>query len=746
MRFSGLPLTTLWEDDYSIPVKLKSERERDVQIDDVENEYIHSLIPGVSVPLRQISKVNPEWTQGQIVRRNGVRTITVQSDVIRGYNVNKATREVKKIVESQLFPKDMIIEYGGSDENDTEILPQILGGLFVAIFIIFLILVFHFKRINLALLVLSSSSLSLVGAVLGVLALGHEFGVTSILGIVSLIGIIVRNGIIMIDYAEELRFKENKTILEAAFEAGKRRMRPIFLTSAAASMGVVPMIISNTVLWGPMGAVIFFGTLTSMVFIVIILPVSYWLIFRKVDKNKGNLTITELLNNSKMKPAFLTIIFLFGLTPILSAQSNYTLEQCKTLALKNNIQIKNKVLDIESSKEIKKSAFTKYFPQVEATALTYKFTDPLINVGMEGGNLPVYDGNPANITSATQFAYFPGASIPLIEEGTLGLATAIQPIYAGKQITTGNKLASLGIEVSELQLRSTEKEILLETEKKYWQIVSLLEKMKTLEEYIRLVDTLHGEVADALEAGIITKNDLLKVELKQNELKMNRLRLSNGINMAKMAFCQYVGLEYDQNINFIDNVSFIETLDSFYIDHKEALLKREEYKLLQKSSEAEKYQTKIQKGEYMPQVAVGAGALYLDIMDDKSSTMGMVFGTVKIPISGWWEANHKIRERHIKEEQNKNMVKDNTEKLLLQMQQGRNSFEEAIEQVQLADISITQAKQNLNDTQDSYSSGVVNVSDLLDAQAQLQLSHDLYTEALTQYKIAKLNYLQITGR
>jgi outer membrane protein TolC len=216
--------------------------------------------------------------------------------------------------------------------------------------------------------------------------------------------------------------------------------------------------------------------------------------------------------------------------------------------------------------------------------------------------------------------------------------------------------------------------------------------------------------------------------------------------MAKMAFCQYVGLEYDQNINFIDNVSFIETLDSFYIDHKEALLKREEYKLLQKSSEAEKYQTKIQKGEYMPQVAVGAGALYLDIMDDKSSTMGMVFGTVKIPISGWWEANHKIRERHIKEEQNKNMVKDNTEKLLLQMQQGRNSFEEAIEQVQLADISITQAKQNLNDTQDSYSSGVVNVSDLLDAQAQLQLSHDLYTEALTQYKIAKLNYLQITGR
>ena len=154
----------------------------------------------------------------------------------------------------------------------------------------------------------------------------------------------------------------------------------------------------------------------------------------------------------------------------------------------------------------------------------------------------------------------------------------------------------------------------------------------------------------------------------------------------------------------------------------------------------------MQKGEYMPEVAVGAGALYLDIMDDDGSTLGMAFGTVKIPISGWWEAKYKMKERRIKEEQNRNMVKDNTEKLLLQMQQGRNTLDEAFKQVQLAKTSIRQAEQNLKDTQYSYSSGTVNISDLLDAQAQLQQSHDLYTEALTQYKIAKVNYLQITGR
>jgi len=98
--------------------------------------------------------------------------------------------------------------------------------------------------------------------------MGQDVSMTGILGIVSLMGILVRNGIIMLDYAEELRHKHNLPVYDAALEAGKRRMRPIFLTSAAASMGVIPMIISNSPLWGPMGTVICFGTLISMVLVV----------------------------------------------------------------------------------------------------------------------------------------------------------------------------------------------------------------------------------------------------------------------------------------------------------------------------------------------------------------------------------------------------------------------------------------------------------------------------------------------
>lgn len=159
----------------------------------------------------------------------------------------------------------------------------------IAVAIIFFILIFHFKSMRLAIIVLASCSLCLFGAALGIKIMGIDFSVTSVLGLVSLIGIIVRNGIIMFDYIKELRTVHHRSVYEAALEAGKRRMRPIFLTSAAASMGVIPMIISKSPLWCPMGTVICFGTLISMVFVLTVLPLVYYLVYRGQDKQQSNL-------------------------------------------------------------------------------------------------------------------------------------------------------------------------------------------------------------------------------------------------------------------------------------------------------------------------------------------------------------------------------------------------------------------------------------------------------------------------
>lgn len=286
-RFSGLPVGNLWEGDYALPIKIKSEwEEKEPQIADLDNEYVLALTTGGAVPLRQIASVSPEWTEGQIVRRNGVRTITVMMDLNRGENATTLFPTVKGIVDrlsKTELSNGMSISYGGVKEADDETMPQMMMGLSIAVVIIFFILIFHFRKISLAVLTLAATSLSFFGVTFGMWIMGAEFCVTGILGVVSLIGIVVRNGIIMFDYTELLRSKHKMSVLDAAMESGKRRMRPIFLTSAAASMGVIPMIISQNPLWSPMGIVICFGTLFSMIAVVCILPVSYWLIYRKQD-------------------------------------------------------------------------------------------------------------------------------------------------------------------------------------------------------------------------------------------------------------------------------------------------------------------------------------------------------------------------------------------------------------------------------------------------------------------------------
>ncbi len=286
-RYGGMNVSTIWEGDYQVPLVLKSQWEnKDPDVSEVADEYVTGLM-SPSVPLRQIADVTADWNEGQIVRRNGVKTITVMMDLKRGESSSRTQTKVEAIVDKFTADNDMegvTVSYGGVKESDEEIMPKIMSGLMIAIVIIFFILLFHFKNIKLATIVLSSTALSLFGAAVGIYIMGIDLSVTCVLGLVSLIGIIVRNGIIMYDYTVELRTLHGKSAHDAALEAGKRRMRPIFLTSAAASMGVIPMIISKSPLWCPMGTVICFGTLISMVFILTVLPLVYWQVYKNEDK------------------------------------------------------------------------------------------------------------------------------------------------------------------------------------------------------------------------------------------------------------------------------------------------------------------------------------------------------------------------------------------------------------------------------------------------------------------------------
>lgn len=300
--FNSIPIASVWEGDEKIPVNLYSEAVSDtMSYDVIANQMVATNVPGVSVPLRQIADIVPQWRPDTYLRTGGVETITVAADMKYGYSQPEAMREIKRYVEEKIepgLPEGITISYGGLSSMNGQVGPEILVTFFCAVAILFLFLLVHFKKVSIAVLTLVLSSLCLFGAFFGLWLFGLDFGLTSVLGLISLVGIIVRNGILMFEYAEELRFEKGWDVKSASVEAGKRRMRPIFLTSCTTALGVLPMIISGDALWMPMGVVICFGTMLSIILITLIMPVSYWQIFKNAD-NVSSSNEKEAVANEK---------------------------------------------------------------------------------------------------------------------------------------------------------------------------------------------------------------------------------------------------------------------------------------------------------------------------------------------------------------------------------------------------------------------------------------------------------------
>ncbi len=281
----GATLTTLYEGSYAVPVVVYTAGANALQADELGAIQVPTAIPGVWVPLRQVASIEPDWHHTNLERRNAVRTMTVGADIKGSVSQVDAERKVKKWIDNNLtdLPEGVEITYGGLTEINNLIVPQILWSIVAALAVMLVLLLYHFGKIGLAFLTLSSAILCLFGSMLGLWIFGLDISITAVLGVVSLIGIIVRNAIMMYEYAEAARKYKHLTYREAAYQAGLRRMRPVFLTSATTALGVLPMIIAATSLWMPMGVVICFGTLFTLPLTVTVLPVVYWKVYARHD-------------------------------------------------------------------------------------------------------------------------------------------------------------------------------------------------------------------------------------------------------------------------------------------------------------------------------------------------------------------------------------------------------------------------------------------------------------------------------
>ena len=283
LQTGSMQVGSIWEDDYEVPVILKDAQSENITYSNAKDIYL-TTASGRSVPLRQVAEVKPAWTQTNIVHRNGERCISVTAEGKRNVLAAPLQARIGKMIEQMDLPQGVRAEVGGEIEKNNEIVPDIMMGIGLALVIIFFFILFNFKRFGITFICMAAISLSIPGAMIGLAIADRTLGLTSLFGFITLMGIIMRNEILIFEHADE-KMAEGMSARDAAYDAGRRRMVPIFLTTATTAVGVIPMIIAGSSFWMPVGITIFAGGIGTLILIVNVLPVVYWKLNQGRDKN-----------------------------------------------------------------------------------------------------------------------------------------------------------------------------------------------------------------------------------------------------------------------------------------------------------------------------------------------------------------------------------------------------------------------------------------------------------------------------
>ena len=438
---------------------------------------------------------------------------------------------------------------------------------------------------------------------------------------------------------------------------------------------------------------------------------------------------------------YIIIVCLLLAKSIFAQEPNKTrlsVQDCIEMALENNIELKNSQLEIDKARATKNEARAEYFPTVSAQAVAFDALNPMLTFGIED-----IDNAQLRQLLYTLYAEY-GANMGLdkeysfVQNGVMLNAMATEPIYAGGRIRNGNKLAKLGIDAAETQTKIKEDAVCLQTETLYWQIVALQEKLATLDQLDRLLDTLDKDLSGAIEAGLAMPTDQYKLKVKQNESQLNRKKVTDGITLLKMALAQTIGADW-QTMTLTDTLGMETEPTAYYHLPNEAVFLRHESHLLDLSLQAEDLKKKMTLGEALPSLLVGGSASYHTIFEN-SKPNAMVFAMLQIPITDWHKNSYKLKKHNLDAEIAENTRRDLTEKMEMQTNQAWFNLEQSWLRIGMAQTALSDAEANLKITEDYYDAGLVALSDVLEAQTMLKKSRDELTDSRVEYRINLVTY------
>lgn len=439
-----------------------------------------------------------------------------------------------------------------------------------------------------------------------------------------------------------------------------------------------------------------------------------------------------------------------------AGQRALTLEECRQLAIQNNKELRISAEKIRMADNEKKAAFTQYFPKLSASgAYLWNQKDlNLLDMGALTSSLASSLGGLAELPAIQQLM---GGVNDLqhidVQNIWVGNVSLVQPVFMGGKIITYNQIQKyakqLAASLNDTQLQ----EVIYQTDKSYWQVISLVNKKKLADAYVDLLRKMDADMTALIQEGLATEAEGLSVKVKLNEAEMAQTKVENGLALSRMLLARICGLPLEDDIALAD-----EPLDDFpeaswqtLADLNEAFMNRSELRSLDLAKKIYQGKERVVLADLLPNVALSANYFVTNpnvFNGFKNDFAGMfnVGVMVRVPLSAWWEGTYKRNaaraETRIKELE----WMDAREKIELQVNQSVYQVNEAGKRLIASSRNMENAEENLRRANLGFEEGVIPALNLMEAQTAWLSARSELIDAQIEVKLTKVYLDKALGR
>lgn len=438
------------------------------------------------------------------------------------------------------------------------------------------------------------------------------------------------------------------------------------------------------------------------------------------------------------------------LPSMLFAQQNFSLEQCRQMALEHNYKVKIASEEVESAKLMRKAAFTEYLPSVNFLG-TYQRLGERFLIRTPQIDLDLSKVDPGIRSLVEPLSHVPPQDMRLgqLDNFIFNLAL-IQPIYTGGKLRTLNKTAKYMENISLSNKQLAESEIVFKVDEAYWRTVSLVEQLFLAKKNKATIDRFRYDVENYYKEGVITKADLLKVMVKTNDAELKVLRATNGLALSTMALCQIIGLPLDSKIMLTDTVIDINLTNLDGDFSQKAIAKRPEINMLENSVNISKGNVKLMVSRFLPTIGLTANANYMNPnpYDGMSKSFGFGWNvgvTCLVPIFHWNERGYTLKISKHQQKISEMKLDEAKEMISLQVKQAQFKLSECAKKIELTAISLSQSEENMKIVMDNFKEGMSKTADVLEAQTLWQQSFYDNLDAKSEYRVNQSNFMKVLG-